>query len=75
MSRSRLDLIDKAFIKMDVTGDGVITVEDLKRSYDVRHHPKYISGEWTRDRVLLEFLNNFQVGEKDEVVSSTLSKQ
>ena len=56
------------------TGDGVITIEDLKRSYDVRHHPKYISGEWTRDRVLLEFLNNFQVGEKDEVVSYDQTK-
>lgn len=72
MSRSRLDLIDRAFAKMDVTGDGVITVEDLKRSYDVKHHPKFTSGEWTRERCLQEFLNTFQIGEKDDVVRHLL---
>ena len=29
MSKNRRDLIDMAFDKMDKTGDGVITVEDL----------------------------------------------
>ena len=30
MSRSRVTIIEKAFQQMDKTGDGVITVEDLK---------------------------------------------
>jgi len=69
MSRCRLDLIDKAFAKMDVTGDGVITADDLKRSYDVTQHPKFKTGEWSRERILKEFLDTFQLGEKDDVVS------
>jgi len=69
MSRCRLDLINKAFAKMDVTGDEVITVEDLKRSYDVTQHPKFKTGEWSRERILKEFLDTFQLGEKDDVVS------
>ena len=30
MSRARKDVINEAFNKLDKTGDGVITVEDLK---------------------------------------------
>lgn len=69
MSSSRLDLIDRAFAKMDATGDGTITIEDLKKYYDVSHHPKFKTGEWTKDKVLQEFLNNFQA-DGDSVVSS-----
>jgi Ca2+-binding EF-hand superfamily protein len=69
MSRSRLDLIDKAFVKMDATGDGVITIEDLKHYYDVSRHPKFKTGDWTKDRVLKEFLDNFQAGDKDDKVT------
>jgi len=54
---------------MDVTGDEVITAEDLKRSYDVTQHPKFKTGEWSRERILKEFLDTFQLGEKDDVVS------
>jgi len=68
MSRCRLELIDKAFAKMDVTGDGVIAADDLKRSYDVSQHPKFKTGEWSRERILREFLDTFQLGEKDDVV-------
>ena len=57
---------------MDVTGDEVITAEDLKRSYDVTQHPKFKTGEWSRDRILKEFLDTFQLGEKDDVVSCLL---
>jgi Ca2+-binding EF-hand superfamily protein len=36
MSQSRISLILAAFQKMDKTGDGVITPEDLKGVYNVR---------------------------------------
>ncbi|CAD5120125.1 DgyrCDS8702 [Dimorphilus gyrociliatus] len=62
MSDGRIKLIEKAFQKLDVTGDGVITIEDLKRQYEYKKHPKYISGEWSANRVYKEFLNNFQQG-------------
>ena len=51
MSKARLSLIDQAFKKMDKTGDGKITEADMKGVYDVRHHPKYKSGEWTAAQV------------------------
>ena len=29
------------------------------RVYNAKQHPKYMNGEWTEDRVFLEFLKNF----------------
>lgn len=62
MSKARLEMIDKAFRKMDVNKDGVITVEDLKINYSVTHHKDYINGQRTREQILQEFLNTFQPG-------------
>lgn len=64
----------KAFRKLDKTGDGVITIEDLREVYNPKHHPKYQNGEWTEEQVFQKFLDNFDspydkdglVSEKDE---------
>lgn len=69
MSKSRLDLIDAAFHKMDKTGDGVITVDDLKGVYNVRMNPKFINGELTEDQLFHEFLNSFDSDNKDGKVT------
>lgn len=34
MSQSRLNIINEAFKKLDKTGDGEITVDDLRYVYD-----------------------------------------
>ncbi|CAH8605594.1 unnamed protein product [Heterobilharzia americana] len=60
MSKSRTDILNKAFLKLDKTKDGVITIADLKGVYNVKHHPKYINGEKTEDEILVEFLKTFQ---------------
>ena len=59
MSSARKQLISKAFRKLDKTGDGVVTVEDLKGVYNVSKHPKYLSGEWTEEQCLQQFLVSF----------------
>ena len=51
MSKARLSLIEKAFAKLDKTGDGKVTVEDLRSEYDVSQHPKFKSGEMTKKQV------------------------
>ena len=59
MNNNRKSLIMKAFKKLDKTGDDVVTVEDLKGVYTVNKHPKYLSGEWTEDQCLRQFLDSF----------------
>lgn len=61
MSKARVALIDAAFKKLDKTGDGIITVDDMKGVYHADRHPKYISGEKTRDDIFNQFLSNFEM--------------
>lgn len=41
MSDSRKSIIELAFKKLDKTGDGVITLDDLRHVYNVKAHPRY----------------------------------
>lgn len=59
MSQARKEVVLQAFRKLDKTGDGVITIEDLKGVYNAKSHPKYQNGEWTEDQVFRKFLDNF----------------
>lgn len=73
MSECRKRVIEEAFEKMDKTGDGEITVDDLKNVYNVKNHPRYISGEESEETILNRFLANFeQEATKDGHVSFTL---
>ena len=38
--------------------------------YDVSKHPKYLNGEWTRDRVFAEFLKKFDSPDNPDGVVS-----
>jgi len=69
MSKARMEIIKKAFAKMDATGDGVVTIEDLEKVYDVSQHEKYKSGEWTKKQCFEGFLKSFDVGEQDGTVT------
>merc|ERR1712037_750876 len=56
MSKNRKSLIAQAFRKLDKTGDGIVTVDDLRGVYNPKFHKKYINGEYTEDD---EFLNYY----------------
>ena len=68
LSQARLDIIDVAFNKMDKTGDGVVTVADLLGTYDVSRHPKFISGEKSKEQIVKKYMDVFQSGNSDDEV-------
>ncbi|RLV98219.1 hypothetical protein DV515_00011015 [Chloebia gouldiae] len=71
MSSARKEIVMQAFRKLDKTGDGVITIEDLRSTYNAKHHPKYLNGDWTEDQVFRSFLDSFDSPyEKDGKVTT-----
>ncbi|KAF0310103.1 Calcyphosin-like protein [Amphibalanus amphitrite] len=70
MSAARKKVLMEAFNKMDTSGDGVLSLEDIRKTYNVDKHPKFLSGELTKDQILTQYLNNFEKnGTKDGKVT------
>ena len=66
----------EAFNKMDSTGDGVLSLDDIRSTYCVDGHPKFKSGELTKDEILTQYLNNFEKnGTRDGKVRSHGSRK
>ena len=42
MSDGRKRVIAESFKKLDRTGDGVVTLDDLHTVYNVKHNPRYL---------------------------------
>ncbi|KAJ8270942.1 hypothetical protein GJAV_G00121000 [Gymnothorax javanicus] len=59
LSCSRRAVIEAAFAKLDRSGDGVVTVQDLLGVYDATQHPKFRSGEMSQEEVFHIFLDSF----------------
>jgi len=70
MHESRKKVIDDAFTKMDTTGDGVISISELKHLYNVKSSTRYISGEDSEEMILRKFMANFEDGaSKDGMIT------
>jgi len=62
LNKNRLNLIDMAFKKLDKTGDGIVTFEDLKGTYNIQSHPEYQNGQKTEKELFQGFLKKFEEG-------------
>lgn len=60
MNDFRRGLATKAFQKMDVNGDGVLDINDVRINYSAKKHPDVMMGKQTEDEVLYEFLDTFE---------------
>ena len=56
LNTSRLELVKRAFRKLDRSGDGKITIDDLRQCYDASSHPDVRSRQASPDDVFRRFL-------------------
>ena len=61
----RQAMVDKAFLKFDRDGNGVINANDLRGVYNASMHPKVQKGEATEDQIFQEFLSSFNDRNRD----------
>ncbi|XP_074648905.1 calcyphosin-like protein [Tubulanus polymorphus] len=72
MTPNRISVINEVFDKLDTSGDGLLQTDDLKGVFtgQVYSHPKYRSGEWSEEQVLVSFLKTFDTpNDPDGVVT------
>ena len=55
-------MIELAFKKLDKTGDGIVTLDDLRGVYNIRSHPEYQNGQKSEKELLEGFLKKFEEG-------------
>ena len=55
----RQAIIDKAFLKYDKEGTGLIDVTEIRQVYNCSKHPKVVSAEMSEEQVFSLFLKNF----------------
>jgi Ca2+-binding EF-hand superfamily protein len=66
MNKQRRSIVDLAFNVLDQDGSGEIDMADMVKAYNVTCHPDYKSGKKTKEQILRELIDVFDVGgEKD----------
>jgi len=69
MNDFRKGFVMMAYAKLDKTGDGVVNMDDMVSTYDVSFHPKYKTGEMSKNEVLSEFMSQWDTCVKDGKVT------
>ena len=58
-----------AFAKLDKTNNNIVDIADLCDTYDVSFHPKFKSGEMSKNDILNEFMAQWDTVTKDGKVT------
>lgn len=69
LNDNRLAFIRKAYQKLDVNGDGQVTLDDIARIYDVSQHPDVMAGKKTPEEAYREFMSLWDTQNADGIVT------
>lgn len=69
LNQSRLDLIRKAYNKLDANKDGEVTLDDIARLYDVSYHPDVQSGRITPEQAYKQFMSLWDTQIADGIIT------
>eukprot|EP00210_Caulerpa_lentillifera_P008664 g8263.t1 len=71
LNERRKELVFMAYKVLDKNGDGQVDMQDMVSRYDASNHPDVLSGKKKKFDIVREFLDVFDGGEKDGVVTPT----
>jgi len=60
MNQTRAALCKRAYTIMDSDKSGMLDINDIRQTYNAKHHPDVKSGKKTEDDILMEFLDTFE---------------
>lgn len=69
MNHHRLSLVHAAYDKLDVTGDGKVDLEDIRKAYNFSQSEAVLSGEKTVEEAAEDFLDQWDTIKDDNIVS------
>lgn len=69
MNAARTELVKKAYAKLDVNGDGQVTLDDIAKIYDVSKHPEIVNGSATPKEVFMQFMSLWDTQVPDGIVT------
>lgn len=69
LNERRLGLIMQAYNKLDRDNSGIVDLNDICHQYDVSFHPKFKSGEMSKNDILNEFLAQWDTVQRDGKVT------
>ena len=69
LTPSRIGYIRQAYNKLDINGDGQVTLDDIAQIYDVSKHPDVIDGKKTPEEAYREFMSLWDTQNADGIVT------
>lgn len=69
MTDRRVKFVDMAYAKLDKDGSGIVDLKDIAQAYDVTMHPKFKSGEQSKNEILSEFMAQWDTDKRDNKVT------
>ena len=58
-----------AFRKLDRDGSGIVDLNDIGQAYDVTMHPKFKTGEISKNDILVELMAQWDADKRDDKVT------
>lgn len=69
LNENRISFIRQAYQKLDINGDGKVTLDDIARIYDVSQHPDVMSSKKTPEEAYREFMSLWDTQVADGIVT------
>ncbi len=69
LNENRKGYIRQAYNKLDINGDGQVTLDDIARIYDVSQHPDVIARKKTPEEAYREFMSLWDTQNADGIVT------